>query len=116
MDTAGFDRALKAQQDPLAGRADQRARPPSAPAVHTSQAGKWRSVKRGKQKFVGYQTTEADTDILAFRQEGPRVDLVLRENPFYAESGGQVSDVGAVRGRAGRCRWTRCGRTPRAPS
>jgi alanyl-tRNA synthetase len=26
------------------------------------------------------------------------VDLVLRENPFYAESGGQVSDVGAVRG------------------
>jgi alanyl-tRNA synthetase len=47
---------------------------------------------------VGYQTTEADTDILAFRQEGPRVDLVLRENPFYAESGGQVSDVGAVEG------------------
>jgi alanyl-tRNA synthetase len=64
--------------------------------VHTSKAGKWRSVKRGKQKFVGYQTTEAETDILAFRQEGPRVDLVLRQNPFYAESGGQVSDVGAV--------------------
>jgi alanyl-tRNA synthetase len=55
-------------------------------------------VKRGKQKFVGYQTTESDTDILAFRQEGPRVDLVLRENPFYAESGGQVSDVGGVTG------------------
>ena len=79
-----------------------------------SQAGKWRSVKRGKQKFVGYQTTESDTDMLAFRQEGPRVELVLRENPFYAESGGQVSDVGGGRGaRAGRCRWTRCGRTPK---
>ncbi len=66
-----------------------------APAVHTS-AGKWRTVKRGKQKFVGYGATEADTDILAFRQQGPRVELVLKENPFYAESGGQVSDVGVV--------------------
>jgi len=66
--------------------------------VHTPQTGKWRSVKRGKQKFVGYQTTESDSDILAFRQDGPRVDLILRENPFYAESGGQVSDVGGVTG------------------
>jgi alanyl-tRNA synthetase len=61
-------------------------------------AGRWRSVRRGRQKFVGYDRTEAETDILAFRQQGPRVDLVLRENPFYAESGGQVSDVGAVAG------------------
>ena len=55
-------------------------------------------VKRGKQQFVGYDATEADTDMLAFRQEGPRVELVLKENPFYAESGGQVSDTGAVEG------------------
>jgi alanyl-tRNA synthetase len=69
-----------------------------SPAVHVRQPGKWRTVKRGKQKFVGYQKTEADTELLAFRQEGPRVELVLRDNPFYVESGGQVSDVGAVRG------------------
>ena len=68
------------------------------PAVHTAPAGKWRTVKRGKQKFVGYGTTEADTDVLAFRQEGQRLELVLKENPFYAESGGQVSDVGEVQG------------------
>jgi alanyl-tRNA synthetase len=48
---------------------------------------------------VGYQHTEADTDVLAFRQEGPRVELVLKENPFYVESGGQVSDTGALAGR-----------------
>ncbi len=70
-----------------------------APAVHVTPAGKWRTVKRGKQKFVGYSATEADTDVLAFRQEGPRVELVLKENPFYVESGGQVSDVGVVRGK-----------------
>jgi alanyl-tRNA synthetase len=70
----------------------------SGPAVIVPKPGKWRTVKRGKQKFVGYGATEADTDVLAFRQEGPRVELVLKENPFYAESGGQVSDVGQVKG------------------
>jgi alanyl-tRNA synthetase len=98
VDEAGFERGLEAQrqrsrQARTSGQASL-----AAPAVHTPKAGKWRSVRRGKQKFVGYRTTEADTDILAFRQEGPRVDLVLRENPFYVESGGQVSDVGGVAG------------------
>jgi alanyl-tRNA synthetase len=98
VDAAGFQRALEQQRQRsrTARRAGRAA--PGAPAVHAPKVGKWRSVRRGKQKFVGYGTTEADTDILAFRQEGPRVDLLLRENPFYAESGGQVSDVGAVAG------------------
>jgi alanyl-tRNA synthetase len=101
VDTEGFERALGEQRTrsrTARGRSRAESNGAGAPAVHTGKAGTWRSVKRGKQKFVGYQTTEADTDILAFRQEGPRVDLVLRENPFYAESGGQVSDVGAVQG------------------
>jgi alanyl-tRNA synthetase len=73
-----------------------------APAVHVKQPGVWRTLKRGKQKFVGYETTETDSDLLAFRQAGPRVELVLRENPFYAEAGGQVSDIGSVAGKG----WT----------
>ena len=97
VDTGGFDRAYKAQQE-RSRAARNSGKTAVGPAVHTSQTGKWRSVKRGKQKFVGYQATESDTDILAFRQEGPRVELVLHENPFYAESGGQVSDVGGVAG------------------
>jgi alanyl-tRNA synthetase len=70
----------------------------TGPAVHAKKPGDWRSLKRGKQKFVGYDTTEAASDLLAFRQTGPRVELVLRDNPFYAESGGQVSDVGSIAG------------------
>jgi alanyl-tRNA synthetase len=98
VDVAGFDGALDEQrQRSRRARTSGKAMVPS-PAVHTPRAGKWRSVRRGRQKFVGYRTTEAETDLLAFRQEGPRVDLVLRENPFYAESGGQVSDVGLVAG------------------
>jgi alanyl-tRNA synthetase len=103
VDLAGFERALEGQRK---RSRDARVTPSGvsavgsggAPAVHVSKPGKWRTVKRGKQKFVGYQKTEADTDVLAFRQEGPRVELVLKENPFYVESGGQVSDTGAVAG------------------
>jgi alanyl-tRNA synthetase len=103
VDLPGFERALEEQRQrsrdarvtPGAGTVVPKGR---APAVHVSKPGQWRSVKRGKQKFIGYQKTEADTDVLAFRQEGPRLELVLRENPFYVESGGQVSDTGAVGG------------------
>ncbi|HEU4588841.1 MAG TPA: alanine--tRNA ligase [Gemmatimonadales bacterium] len=101
VDFAGFERALDEQRErsrTAAGRGAKKGGKGGAPAVHTSQAGKWRSLKRGKQKFVGYDRTEAESDILSFRQEGDRVELLLRENPFYAESGGQVSDTGAVTG------------------
>jgi alanyl-tRNA synthetase len=103
VDLAGFERALEQQRTrsrearvtPGAGTLKAAGH---APAVHVAKPGKWRSLKRGKQKFVGYQRTEADTELLAFRQEGPQVELVLRENPFYVESGGQVSDTGTIAG------------------
>jgi alanyl-tRNA synthetase len=57
-----------------------------------------RVVPRKRQRFVGYETTRAETEVLSFRRQEDRLDLVLRDNPFYAEAGGQVSDTGAVRG------------------
>jgi len=102
VDLAGFEQSLEQQRKRsrdarIPPGTGTQVPPGRAPAIHGSKAGKWRSVKRGKQKFVGYQTTEADTDVLAFRQEGPRVELLLKENPFYVESGGQVSDTGGLR-------------------
>jgi alanyl-tRNA synthetase len=100
VDLAGFEQSLEEQRVRSRGAraAGQRSSGAVGPAVHVSKPGKWRTVKRGKQRFVGYQTTEADTDVLAFRQEGPRVELILKENPFYVESGGQVSDSGRLAG------------------
>src|SRR5439155_1642626 len=67
--------------------------------VHVKRGGEWRIVKpRAKQKWIGYDTTQAETDVLKFRQASDLVEVVLRENPFYAESGGQVSDTGRVKG------------------
>jgi alanyl-tRNA synthetase len=96
VDIEGFEHALSGQRD--RSRAARKASSGAGPAVHVKRTGDWRTLKRGRQKFVGYQSTEADSDILAFRQDGPQVELRLRENPFYAESGGQVSDTGQVRG------------------
>jgi len=94
IDLEGFERALGAQrQRSRAARTAGR-----GPAIQKDTRGAWRSVKRGKQRFVGYDATEAESDILAFRQEDGQLELLLRENPFYAESGGQVSDTGQVAG------------------
>src|SRR5436190_12487903 len=100
VDVVGFERelgqqrtrSLEALERSKAGRAGKG-------AVPVKRSGEWRTVKpRAKQKWVGYDTTAAETAVLRFRQAGDVVDLVLQENPFYAESGGQVSDTGQVKG------------------
>ncbi len=42
--------------------------------------------------FVGYDTLVTDTEIIRVFREG----IVVKETPFYAESGGQVSDIGVL--------------------
>ncbi|MDQ3244610.1 MAG: alanine--tRNA ligase [Gemmatimonadota bacterium] len=50
-------------------------------------------------KFAGYDNIELESDVLAFRAlPDGRVAVITRETPFYAESGGQVSDRGTIEG------------------
>jgi len=50
-------------------------------------------------KFVGYDSVDTETEVLARHDlENERIALILRETPFYAESGGQISDAGEVLG------------------
>src|SRR5207249_107314 len=94
VDVAGFERELGKQRT-RSHEALERSKVTDAGkvAVHVKRGGEWRTVKpRAKQKWVGYDTTQAETDVLRFRQASDVVEVVLQENPFYAESGGQVSD------------------------
>jgi alanyl-tRNA synthetase len=103
VDIGGFERALEAQRERSraahVGAAEQLPVAEGAVAILTPRTD-WVEVKpKATQTWVGYETTRAETDVVAFRQGRDRVELVLEENPFYAESGGQVSDTGTVQGR-----------------
>jgi alanyl-tRNA synthetase len=71
-------------------------------------------------EFLGYETTAADGRVVAILRDGveyaeleavpevelraepaARAEIVLDRTPFYAESGGQVSDTGGLRGADG---------------
>ncbi len=56
-------------------------------------------------EFVGYQSFECSARVVGIlkggelvdsAQAGDKVDVVLDRTPFYAESGGQVSDIGVI--------------------
>ena len=95
VDVEAFDIALAQQR-----RRSRAARKAAAGGGEgRRRGGEWVQVKsKGKQKWIGYETTKAETEPIAFRQTGDQLELVLQENPFYAESGGQVSDTGVVKG------------------
>src|SRR5829696_4051591 len=57
-------------------------------------------------RFVGYETTAADTTLGALAQANGRFLAKLPESPFYPEGGGQVSDSGWVITDSGRARVT----------
>ena len=61
--------------------------------------------KTGPTNFIGYESTEAESKVLAIikggklvesASEGDEADIILDGTPFYAESGGQVGDRGAL--------------------
>ncbi|MFQ5689958.1 MAG: alanine--tRNA ligase [Gemmatimonadota bacterium] len=98
VDVPGFERALE----------EQRSRSRRARSVRGSaHAGELEELVRRvahesdsgrSQEFVGYERLATETAVLGYARRDGHGAFLLERNPFYAESGGQVSDVGTIRG------------------
>ena len=104
VDTDGFDAAMEKQ------RAEARAN--WAGSGQEATEAIWFDLRNqyGATEFVGYQSTDAEGQVLAIVKDGDAVEtaaagdeiaLMLNQTPFYAESGGQVGDSGVLSGEGG---------------
>ena len=99
IDTAGFDQAM-AQQKARARASWKGAEKSQVAPVYQELLG------YGRTQFLGYETLAAGPcQVLAILVDGQRqktvsegadCEIVLDRTPFYAESGGQVGDTGAL--------------------
>ena len=91
VDLAAFEQALGEQRD--------RSRAARGGTAAVASRGASLAAAQGEtSRFVGYTELIADTTTLAHASDNGAHVLVLRESPFYATSGGQVSDTGTVSG------------------
>jgi alanyl-tRNA synthetase len=94
VDIAGFEAALATQR--TQSQEDRKSRKLSVGSDELSDTS-W--VPAEPIAFVGYDRIECDTEVVGLRElPGSRVAVMLRETPFYAESGGQISDRGVITG------------------
>jgi len=89
LDEDGFNERMKKQQV----RARKSAKFKSADIPEDS----WRIFnENGKSNFVGYTEDAIETHLLRYSIHKDKLNIVLKDTPFYPESGGQVGDKGLI--------------------
>ncbi|OGB69175.1 MAG: alanine--tRNA ligase [Caldithrix sp. RBG_13_44_9] len=90
IDEEGFDQEMEIQRE--------RARQSGKFSMQFDHVDQWNVLKHcsTNSHFVGYEKLAIETEICKFALKNDKYQIVLTETPFYAESGGQVPDVGKL--------------------
>jgi len=93
IDLEGFEREMEAQIE------RSRARSGAGGAPADDAPWTWTGAEDADHsRFVGYDTLETESRIVARRPAGEEWEFLLDVTPFYAEGGGQVADRGRLLG------------------
>ncbi|HVB32597.1 MAG TPA: alanine--tRNA ligase [Gemmatimonadaceae bacterium] len=100
VDIAGFGAALEEQRN--RSKEERKSRRLSVQSGALGDGVEWvlaPGARVADVSFVGYDRVAIETQVTAVRHLGEgRAAVLLRESPFYAESGGQISDHGEIVG------------------
>ena len=89
LDMPGFEKLMEAQR--------KRARAASRFASQALDSDEWIIMSEGKDSnFVGYEELVIETQIRQYHVGENQIRVILKDTPFYAESGGQVGDTGNI--------------------
>ena len=91
IDQAGFAACMAEQRERARGAA-------KFDASLATEEGWQILAPHAQTQFVGYDTCESQADVTRYREVGDDILVCLDRSPFYAESGGQVGDVGVIKG------------------
>ncbi|MEM7469024.1 MAG: alanine--tRNA ligase [Pseudomonadota bacterium] len=100
IDMPGYEKAMQAQRE-LAQAASGFSGMDASNAIPLDELSKLGSA----QSFSGYETLQTATRVLGIFSDnqatatvsaGADASIVLEDTPFYAESGGQIGDIGAL--------------------
>jgi alanyl-tRNA synthetase len=108
LDRQGFERAMAGQREKARAKSAFKGGPSADKPWHMPDAT-GSELKQTPDQFLGYDQTEATTNVLAlFKDAGDSNEFVrelkqgedgyvlLSQSPFYLEAGGQVSDIGRL--------------------
>ncbi len=89
VDVEGFQREMESQRT--------RSREATRSVFAAQQTVAEGFLPERHSEFVGYETLQADSEVVAWRDgQNGSLELFLEQTPFYAEAGGQIGDRGSI--------------------